>query len=78
MTKLRVYVKNGGVIKNTDFKKTETKEKYIEYADRFINETIEKATDFSIFDPISPVLDGARGTQLIVKGYGKIYDKLIN
>jgi len=76
LTKLRVYVKNGGIITGKDFKSGKRKEKYGEYADRFIKEFNEKPIDFSIFEPAKPVFDGMAGVQFLLNSYGRINDRL--
>jgi len=43
---------------------SEERERYSEYADRFIDEHLKGAVDFSIFETERPVFDGESGTQI--------------
>ena len=70
LTKLRVYVKNGGRIKAEDFREHERNTTYREYADRVINEAMEGAIDWSIFDRRPFVFNGASGTQILLHEIG--------
>ena len=75
----RIYRKNGGRIAKKHFRKgDEVKEKYSEYADRFIEENIKGAVDFSMFEAERPILDVASGTQVKIRGIGMTRDILIN
>ena len=75
----RIYRKNGGRIAKKHFRKgDEVKEKYSEYADRFIEENIKGAVDFSMFEAERPILDVASGTQIKIRGIGMTRNILIN
>ena len=79
LSKLRVYIKNGGEITSKDFKKNlKTDVRYKEYADKIIKENMIGAIDWSIFEKESPIFNGASGTQVLITGYGSIKDHLIN
>lgn len=74
----RIYRKNGGEITKEHFRKDgEVRERYSEYADRLIEENIRGAVDFSIFEPVMPVFDGASGTQIAVSRLGKLRNTLL-
>lgn len=74
----RIYRQNGGKITREHFRKGgEVREKYREYAERFIEESLKGAVDFSIFEPEQPVFDGASGTQIALRGIGKMRNTLI-
>ena len=73
----RLYRKNGGKITKKHFRKgDEVKEKYSEYADRFVEENLRGAVDFSIFEPEMPIFDGASGTQIAITGIGQMRNHL--
>ena len=75
----RIYRKNGGRIAKIHFRKgDEVKEKYSEYADRFIEENIKGAVDFSMFEEEMPIFDVASGTQIKIRGIGMTRDILNN
>lgn len=78
LTKLRVYVKNGGRIKAEDFREHERNTTYREYADRVINEAMEGAIDWSIFDRRPFVFNGASGTQILLHEIACIKNTLWN
>ncbi|MGN1381580.1 MAG: hypothetical protein ACI4W2_02050 [Eubacterium sp.] len=46
------------------------REKYAEYADRVIQRAKEELHDWSIFDGEPIVMDGASGTQMLIKSCG--------
>lgn len=70
LSKLRVYCCNGGRLTAEDLKVKQEKESYSKYADRFINENIRDAYDWTIFDSEPFVMDGNSGTQKLMKHYG--------
>lgn len=73
----RIYLKNGGKLRKEHFrKKSEDKERYSEYADRFIDEYVKGAVDFSMFEAESPILDGSSGTQIAIRGIGQMRNHL--
>lgn len=75
----RIYRKNGGKIEKKHFRRSEeVKEKYSEYAERFIEENIKGAVDFSMFEAERPIFDGASGTQISIRGIGMRRNILIN
>lgn len=78
LSKLRVYVKNGGRIKAEDFREHERNTTYREYADRVINEAMEGAIDWSIFDRRPFVFNGASGTQILLHEIACIKNTLWN
>ena len=70
LSKLRVYCCNGGRLTAEDLKRMPEKESYSKYADRFINENIRDAYDWTIFDSEPFIMDGNSGTQTAMKYYG--------
>lgn len=70
LSKLRVYCCNGGRLTAEDLKRMPEKESYSKYADRFINENIRNAYDWTIFDSEPFIMDGNSGTQTAMKYYG--------
>jgi len=75
----RIYRKNGGEITKELFRKgDEIKERYSDYADRFIEENLKGAVDFSLFEAERPIFDGASGTQINIRGIGMMRNTLIN
>lgn len=71
LSKLRVYCCNGGRLTAADLKVKSEKEKYSEYADRFLNENIQGAYDWTIFDSEPFMMDRASGTQIALNYYGR-------
>lgn len=69
LSKLRVYRINGGKLSGKELKK-KVAESYSEYAERFISERIEGATDWSIFEIDKPIMNGSFGTQALIRAYG--------
>ena len=69
LSKLRVYNINGGKLKGKDLKE-EIGERYCEYANRFIKEYAEGATDWSIFESEQATMDVSSGTQTLLRRYG--------
>ena len=68
LTGVRVYIKNGGEITKKDLKaETKNEERYSEYAERYIQEGIKGAIDFSIFENELPIFDTDSGTQHAIK-----------
>ena len=70
LSKLRVYCCNGEKLTAADLKAKQEKESYSKYADRFINENIRDAYDWTIFDSEPFIMDGNSGTQIAMKYYG--------
>ena len=66
LTSARVFVKNGGTITKDVFRKR-TDEKYIDYADRFIEENMKGTFDYSIFESEQTIFDTDSGTQHILR-----------
>ena len=77
LTKLRVYVKNGGEITGEEFKRKQN-ESYCRYADEIIKEAMTGAIDWSVFDGEPDIMDVASGTQILLKSYGRTKHTLIN
>lgn len=69
LSKLRVYVKNGGKITAEDFKQ-KSQHTYCEYADKVIEEAMSGAIDWTVFDGEPFVFDGNSGTQRLIHGIG--------
>ena len=79
LVSVRVYLKDGGKLTKAAFRQGEDlQEKYSEYADRLIEEHIKGAVDFSLFDPVDPIFNGASGTQITIHGIGMARDILIH
>ena len=78
LSNIRVYLINGGELKADDLHKERPdnapREKYAEYADRVIQHSKEELHDWSIFDGEPVVMDGASGTQMLIRGYGAARD----
>ena len=70
LSKLRVYCCNGGKLTAEDLKGKLKKESYSKYADKFINENIQGAYDWTIFDSEPFVMNPSSGTQTVIKYYG--------
>lgn len=70
-------MKNGGEITGRDFK-AKREARYADYADQIIEESMRGAIDWSIFDGAPLVMDGASGTQILIRGYGRMHHRLIN
>lgn len=66
LTSARVFVKNGGTITKDVFRKR-TDEKYIDYADRLIEENMKGTFDYSIFESEQTIFDTDSGTQHILR-----------
>lgn len=77
LSKHRVYVKNGGKIKGRDFQKSMS-ESYKEYAERMLEESLQGAFDWSLFEPQQQVFDGASGTQTLIQGMGSLKNTLFH
>lgn len=77
LSKLRVYVQNGGEITGDTLKKNQEM-KYIDYADKVIKDSISGAIDWSIFDREAVIMNGASGTQILIKRYSDICNALVN
>ena len=75
----RIYLKNGGKLTKEIFNATVTgRERYSEYADRLIREALSGELDFSMFEPELPAFDGASGTQIVLRGIGRMRELPIN
>ena len=73
----RIYRQNGGKLTKKHFRKDgEAKEKCYEYAERYIEESLKGAVDFSMFEPEHPIFDGASGTQIAISGIGQMRNHL--
>lgn len=69
LSKLRVYNINGGKFIGKDLKE-EPVERYCDYADRFIEENIAGAIDWSIFEGEQTIMNVNSGTQILLRRYG--------
>ena len=67
LAKVRVSVKNGRPIGGEDFKQREQNKNYATYADKVIEEHLKGARDWSLFEPEAPILNGASGTQVLIR-----------
>ena len=68
LTGVRVYIRNGGEITKNDLKaETKEQERYSEYAERYIQEGIKGAIDFSMFENELPIFDTDSGTQHAIR-----------
>ena len=68
LTGIRVYIRNGGEITKADLvSKTKKTERYCEYAERYIQEGIRGAVDFSIFENERTIFDTDSGTQHAIR-----------
>lgn len=77
LTKVRVYIKNGCKIEAKDFeKKVKEPEKYSDYAERLIRETITEKYNWDLFEKPIYTFDGSSGTQTLLKGLGTVRDTL--
>jgi hypothetical protein len=80
LSDIRVYLINGGELKASDLQKKEPenilREKYAEYADRVIQHAEKELHDWSIFDGEPIVMDGASGTQMLIKSCGAVRELL--
>lgn len=73
LSKLRVYMKNGGRITADEFKPgSDDKESYSDYARRVRDEAVAERMDWSIFDKEPPILNGASATQSLIQGMGSL------
>ena len=59
-------------------KDPDTDESYREYADRMLKEYLSETADWSIFEAEPPVFDGAKGTQILIKGIGQSRNWILN
>lgn len=79
LSKLRIYMKNGGEITAKDFKTKQDKNMlYSEYADRILTENIRGAFDWSVFERDMFVMDGSSATQRLIQDYGRLHNTFIN
>ena len=68
----RIYLKNGGKLKKSHFQGQKADdEKYSDYADMFIEEHLQGAIDYSMFEPEHPTFNRASGTQIWISNLGK-------
>lgn len=70
---VRVYKVNGGKITGEMFVKKTEGTTYSKYVDEYLNEYFSKRLDWSIFDGEPTIFDGASGTQILMKNYGKLW-----
>ena len=79
LSKLRVYVKNGGIITKEVFDSEGAgAESYSEYVEEMPREYLNKAVDWSLFEAEPPIYDGASGTQHLIHELGKYRNVLFN
>ena len=79
LSKLRVYVKNGGIITKEVFDSEGAgAESYSEYVEEMTREYLNKAVDWSLFEAEPPIYDGASGTQHLIHELGKHRNVLFN
>lgn len=69
LSKLRVYVKNGGEIKGEHFRKSYSKD--IGYVEEMIKANVSGCFDWSIFDGEPMVFDRSSGTQVVIGMLGR-------
>ena len=75
----RLYLKNGGTLTKEIFCRViEKEERYSEFAERLISEVMGEAYDFSLFEPTRHIFDSASGTQIAIRGIGKMRSTLFN
>lgn len=77
LSKLRIYVKNGGEITGKELK-TGKDTRYADYADEIISEAMEGAIDWSMFEGEPNIMDGASGTRILIQKYGRMHNTLLN
>lgn len=79
LTKLRIYIKNGGKVGKEDFKAAKKNlESYSDYAEKVIQENIAGRFDWSMFEPGREPFDIACGTQTLISSIGSYRNTLIN
>ena len=79
LSKLRVYVINGGTITRDAFVEQEHGgEKEQTDIEKMIGEYLRGAIDWSIFEKEEPLFDGASGTQIGIKGMGRCTSSLLS
>lgn len=79
LSKLRVYVINGGTITGEAFaEEGNDRGKKETYMEQMIREHLHEAVDWSIFDKEEPIFDGASGTQIYIKGIGQCASSLLS
>ena len=66
----RMSVLNGRRIEAADFKPKEKAESLTDHLDRWMNEFLEEARDWSLFEKVPPIFDGASGTQTMIHALG--------
>ena len=72
LSKLRVYVINGGEITGEAFAgQGREQDREMTYMDRLIKEHLRGAIDWSIFEKERPIFDVASGTQICINGIGR-------
>jgi hypothetical protein len=76
LSKLRVYRCNGEELTGKDMKPGEQRERYAEYADRYIAEAASGCPDWSIFDAPIYVTDENSGAQHMLEVLGRDYSVL--
>ncbi len=70
LSKLRVYLKNGGRLTGKDMKPEARHERYGDYAEWFMREQSKGAKDWGIFEKDRYAMDASSGTQKLLKIYG--------
>ena len=78
LSKQRVYLKNKGRIEASDFRKTEERDTYSEYAKRILEKTCERKLDWSIFEKQDPNFNGASGTQILLHKAAQLRNLTLN
>ena len=78
LSKLRVYVINGGTITGEAFAEEDDVGKEETYMEQMMREHLREALDWSIFEKEDPIFDGASGTQIYIKGIGQYHSSLLS
>ena len=75
LSKLRVYVQNGGKIKAKDFKK-KPEVTYRMYAEKVLDEAVKGAFDWSIIEGTPKIMNIGSPTQIAIRGIGSLKNTL--
>lgn len=76
LSKLRIYVANGGRITNKDLRDMEAPH-YSDFTEKLLNEAIAHTVDWSIVEEREPIiLDPASGTQTLLRSLGRTRNPL--
>ena len=75
LSKLRVYVQNGGKIKAKDFKK-KPEVTYRMYAEKVLEEAVKGAYDWSIIEGTPKIMNISSPTQIAIHGIGSLKNTL--